>query len=99
MTSSLGTRPVGRSFGPNLIEELFNVKRFGEIKEREEGPDVKGDFEGSVAASWVKLGTNGAGIVSYNKKEYTTRPTGFTSIAPGTSVMLTHANGVYYSNW
>lgn len=89
----------GRGFGPDLIQALFDAKRFGEIEERENGPDVKGDFEGSVAGSWVKLGGNGAGIVSYNKKQYTTRPLGFTSIAPGKSVQLTHANGVYYSTW
>lgn len=91
--------PLGKAFGPDLIQALFDAKRFQEIEDRESGPAVKGDFEGSVAGQWVKLSDNGAGVVSYNKKEYTTRPLGFTSVAPGTSVQLTHANGVYYSAW
>jgi hypothetical protein len=60
---------------------------------------IQGDFEGSVTAYWVRLAENGAGVVRYNNKEYVTKPIGFTSIPAGHQVELSHANGIYYSNW
>lgn len=81
-----------------LIEENA-AARVVEIERRETGPATKGDFEGSVTGIWVELGESGLGIVSYNQKQYRTRPLGFTSIAAGQPVFLSYAAGVYYSNW
>jgi hypothetical protein len=83
-------------------DSLFKISqanRIVDLDRRENEPVVRGDFKGSVMGSWKKLADNGSGIVEYNKKEYVTRPVGFTSIPAGTPVMLTHANGVYFSNW
>ena len=60
---------------------------------------IEGDFEGSVTGYWVRLDASGAGIVSYNRKEYTTKPIGFTSLPKGVEVELSHATGVYYSKF
>lgn len=70
-----------------------------DVERRESKPIIQGKFEGSVSATWVKLQDNGSGIVNYNQKEYVTRPIGFTSIPAGSNVLLTFANGVYYSSW
>lgn len=85
-----------------LIEDLFKenaAARIVEIQNREAGSGIKGDFDGSVTGSWVKLDESGLGIVSYNQKQYKTRPLGFTSIAAGHSVYLSYAAGTYYSTW
>jgi hypothetical protein len=60
---------------------------------------IVGDFEGSVTGRWVKLANNGGGIVSFNRKEYITKPIGFTSLPAGSEVEMSYANGVYYSKF
>jgi len=65
----------------------------------ERGIVIQGDFEGSVTGYWVRLDSNGSGIVSYNKKQYVTKPIGFTSLPAGSEVELSHANGIYYSKF
>lgn len=85
-----------------MLDEVLAMSldnRLNEMERRQKGTSVKGDFDGSVAGSWVKLDSNGAGIVSYNGKEYTTIRLGFTSIPAGTAVELTFGNGYYYSKW
>ena len=78
---------------------LSNLNRIEDLERRELSRTVTGDFEGSVAGSWVRLAENGAGIVSYNDKEYVTKRLGFTSIPAGTAVELSFGNGIYYSKW
>lgn len=75
------------------------VNRMAELDRLSRKEIIRGDFEGSVTGSWVKLAENGAGIVTYNSKEYVTKPIGFTSIEKGHAVELSYARGVYYSKW
>lgn len=85
-----------------LIDSLLEINRANQVLDAERAEKkqfITGDFDGSVQGKWVKLANSGAGIVSYNGKEYTTVRIGFTALKPGTSVELTHANGVYYSKW
>ena len=63
------------------------------------GHAVKGDFEGSVTASWVKLREDGAGMCSYNGKVYATRPLGYVAIRAGQKVEMSFADGIYYSRF
>lgn len=77
---------------------LSNAERLAEL-ERRDRPAQAGDFVGSVNATWVRLDESGAGVVSYNDKEYYTKRIGFTSIPAGTDVELSFANGIYYSKW
>lgn len=70
-----------------------------QIERLQKGNVFEGDFEGNVTGYWVKLDQNGAGVVSYNQKNYVTKPIGFTSLPAGTEVELSHANGVYYSKF
>jgi hypothetical protein len=65
----------------------------------EENTVIQGDFDGSVTGYWRRLDDSGAGVVVYNKKEYFTKPVGFTSLPAGTEVELSHANGTYYSKF
>ena len=83
----------------NSLIDRSNAERMLEMDRRETGGYIEGDFEGSVTGYWVKLDLTGAGIVSYNKKEYVTKPIGFTSLPKGVEVELSHANGVYYSKF
>ena len=78
---------------------LSNANRFADLERREASSVVTGDFEGSVSGFWVRLDETGAGIVSYNDKEYVTKRLGFTSIPAGTAVELSFGNGAYYSKW
>ena len=78
---------------------LSNLNRVDDVEKRESFQAITGDFEGSVAGTWVRLAENGAGIVRYNDKEYVTKRIGFTSIPAGTSVELSFGNGIYYSKW
>jgi hypothetical protein len=78
---------------------LSNLNRIEDLDRRETSRAITGDFEGSVGGSWVRLDENGAGIVSYNDKEYVTKRLGFTSIPSGTAVELSFGNGTYYSKW
>ena len=83
----------------NSLLQLSTAERFLQIEQREKGVVLEGDFEGNVTGYWVRLDNSGAGIVSYNKKQYVTKPIGFTSLPAGTEVELSHANGVYYSKF
>ena len=81
------------------LTERSNAERVLDLERRDKGNYLEGDFEGNVTGYWVRLDSNGAGIVSYNKKEYVTKPIGFTSLPKGVEVELSHANGVYYSKF
>jgi len=86
----------------SLLDQLIQqsgVERMLQLEALEKGVVIEGDFEGSVTGHWVRLETNGAGIVSYAKKEYVTKPIGFTSLPAGSEVELSHANGIYYSKF
>lgn len=83
----------------NDLIDTSNAERMVQLERREKGVIIEGDFEGSVTGSWVTLSSSGAGIVSYNKKKYTTVPIGFVSAPAGTGVELSYANGVYYSKF
>ena len=66
----------------SLLDSLLQSSKVSRIiqKERlEKGVVIEGDFDGSVTGYWVRLQENGGGVVSYNKKEYITKPIGFTS--------------------
>jgi hypothetical protein len=58
-----------------------------------------GDFEGTVKGEWVALDSTGLGEVTYKNKIYKTKALGRKSIAKGTTVALTYANGVYFADW
>lgn len=81
------------------VVQIQAANRIADLENRESKELIKGDFEGSVTGTWVKLSASGAGIVKYNSKNYVTKPIGFTSISEGKPVLLSHANGVYYSQW
>lgn len=86
----------------SLLNDLIgrsNAERVLQLERREKGSVIEGDFEGSVTGYWVKLSDSGAGVVSYNRKQYVTSPIGFTSLPAGTEVELSHANGIYYSKF
>ena len=86
----------------SLLDSLLQSSKVSRIiqKERlEKGVVIEGDFDGSVTGYWVRLQENGGGVVSYNKKEYITKPIGFTSLPAGSEVELSHANGIYYSKF
>ena len=76
-----------------------NASRISDLDRLERKDVIKGDFEGSVTGRWVRLASNGAGVVAYNGKSYITKPIGFTSIEAGHAVELSYARGVYYSKW
>lgn len=63
------------------------------------GTEIKGDFEGSVTATWVKLREDGAGICRYRGKNYPTQPIGYVSIQAGAKVEMSYADGIYYSKF
>jgi hypothetical protein len=86
----------------SILEDTINTataNRIADIERLESGMQIQGDFDGSVTGRWIRLNSNGVGIVAYKNKEYPTKPVGFTSIPAGTAVEMTHANGVYYSKW
>ena len=84
----------------NSLMERSRVDRLVTLERLEEnGDQIKGDFQGSVTGTWVKFDETGAGIVSFRKKEYVTKPIGFTSLPAGSEVELSHANGIYYSKF
>lgn len=83
-----------------LIDDLFKnalAERMTTLDVRERS--LAGDFEGSVAAQWVKIDENGLGVVEYAGKKYKTVRLGDTTLPPGSPVQLTHANGIYFSDW
>lgn len=85
-----------------LIDSLLQTNqanRIVDLERLESKQLVFGDFEGSVTGRWVELDNSGAGVVSYKNKKYKTKPIGFTSLRANTPVQLTHADGIYYSQW
>ena len=86
----------------NLIDvanERAAVERVATIEARLAGTRVNADFEGSVAASWVKIDSNGLGVVEYKGKKYKCIRHGGTSLPAGSLVQLTYSNGVYFADW
>lgn len=81
------------------LQEISISERILQLERLDNGDVIPGDFEGSVKGSWVKLDSDGTGIVAYNDKQYKTKPLGLTSIPAGSDVELTHARGVYYSKY
>lgn len=81
------------------VRETHAANRVAKVEQMSKKVDIKGDFEGSVTGSWVRLADNGAGVVNYNNKQYVTKPLGFTSIEPGRQVQMNYAKGIYYSQW
>lgn len=79
--------------------EISNANRFLDLERRASDVTITGDFSGSVTGKWIRLGLRGEGIVSYNNKQYTTKPIGFTSVPAGKEVELSFANGIYYSKF
>ena len=79
--------------------QMSQVQRLEEIENRSDGVPVKGDFEGNVVAYWVRLEQNGGATVSYQNKEYLTKPIGITSMPAGAEVELSFANGIYFSKF
>ena len=83
----------------NMLTEISDAERVVDVERREKGYIIEGDFEGSVTGYWVRLDESGAGIVTYNNKEYTTETVGFVSVPAGTVVELSFADGVYFSKY
>ena len=83
----------------DTLVAINDTNRLQEVEDRESGNLYRGDFEGTVTGTWLKLDDDGAGVVKYGDKEYITKRTGNPSIPRGTPVELTYARGIYYSNW
>ncbi len=82
------------------VQALHQAKRLAELEKREANMNsIPGDFDGNVTGKWKKLDDSGAGVVTYNDKEYLTQPLGFTSLPSGTEVELSHADGKYFSKF
>jgi|TARA_B100000035_G_scaffold124371_2_gene105892 hypothetical protein len=81
------------------MQEVAAAERIVEVEDRAKGAMARGDFEGSVLGYWERLDQTGVGIVTYKGKEYKTKPIGFHSTSKGTTVELTHANGIYFSKF
>lgn len=83
----------------DTVLEISLANRVADLDRLDRKSVIQGDFEGSVTGTWERLAENGAGVVKYNGKSYTTKPIGFTSIQAGHEVELSFAKGVYYSKW
>ena len=83
----------------NILKEASDVNRILDLERLERSGQLEGDFEGSVAGSWVRLDSSGSAVVKYNDKEYYAKRIGFTSVPAGTAVELSFGNGFYYANW
>lgn len=86
----------------DLLSDSLQISRNNRVLNLEsdrQGSYISGDFEGSVTATWVKVGTFGEGIVSYRDKQYVTKSIGFVSLPRGTRIKLSHSNGIYYSSF
>lgn len=81
------------------LQEKALAYRIDELERRESGARAKGDFEGSVTGYWQRLAQSGVGEVLYKGKVYSVKPIGFMSLAKGTEVELSHANGIYYAKF
>lgn len=79
--------------------EASVVERIVESERRADGAEIKGDFDGSVNASWVRLDESGAGIVLYKGKEYKVKIIGSAAIPKGTLVELSYAKGIYFATY
>jgi hypothetical protein len=79
--------------------EASLVERIIESERRAEGAEIRGDFESSVKASWVRLDDSGAGVVLYKGKEYMVKIIGSFSIPKGTPVELSYAKGIYFATY
>jgi len=82
-----------------LVQDAALANRIDELERRESGARAAGDFEGSVTGYWQRLGQTGVGEVLYKGKVYNVKPIGFMSLAKGTEVELSHANGIYYAKF
>jgi hypothetical protein len=83
----------------DTLLQVSTANRIVDLEFRASDTTIQGDFVGSVTGKWVRLGSRGEGIVSYNNKQYPTKPIGFVSIPAGTEVELSYANGIYYSKF
>jgi len=83
----------------NTLKQISLANRINTVERLSKDTVVSGDFEGSVTGYWVRLGSRGEGVVTYNNKSYITKPIGFISIPAGTEVELSFANGIYYSKF
>ena len=83
----------------NDILSQHQANRILDVERRSTQKAIEGDFEGSVKGTWVRFDESGGGVVSYENKHYLSVIIGSKSISPGTEVELTHANGVYYSDF
>jgi hypothetical protein len=81
------------------LKEISMAERIADVERRDKGYLVEGDFEGSVTGYWVKLDESGAGIVTFNNKQYVTETIGFVSVPRGTAVELSFADGTYFSKY
>ena len=70
-----------------------------EVEHRMDKAPIRGDFEGSVRGTWVRLDDGGAGVVLYKGKEYKVRTIGFSSLTAGAPVLLTYADGIYVASF
>ena len=83
-----------------LVDSLVQtskVERIALLEEREQFGI--GEFKGSVVGKWSKYDTDGAGIITYQNKEYRAKIEGLKSIPPGYPVKLTYSNGIYVASW
>lgn len=83
----------------DLLLEIHQANRVVDLERIASASKVEGDFVGSVTGYWVRLDSDGTGIVKYNSKEYKTVILGIASIPVGTAVELSHADGIYYSKF
>jgi len=81
------------------LKEISIAERIADVERRDKGYLIEGDFEGSVTGYWVKLDESGAGIVTFNNKQYVTETIGFVSVPKGTAVELSFADGTYFSKY
>lgn len=85
-----------------LLDSLVQrstAERIVQLERLDKGVTIEGEFEGSVSGVWIRFAEDGTGIVSYNKKEYATKPIGITSLPYGSIVELSYADGIYYSKF
>jgi len=81
------------------LRDISYAERLVAVERRDSGRTVEGDFEGSVTGYWVRLDESGAGVVTFNRKEYMTETIGFVSLPKGTVVELSYADGKYFSKY
>ena len=82
-----------------VVNQQAEANRLATLENRLSGSSSNADFDGSVAANWVKLDETGLGVVEYKGKKYKCVRTGSTSLPAGKLVQLTYSNGVYFADW